>query len=93
MRASIARSGLLALSLGLAALLAVPPGAVAQKPPDYMAAAGMLKIGKDPERPDAELFHVAYTLKGADPARRPVTFVFNRTATAACPSPSGWRLP
>ncbi|HXI08040.1 MAG: S10 family peptidase [Bradyrhizobium sp.] len=83
MRASIARSGLLALSLGLAALLAVPPGAVAQKPPDYMAAAGMLKIGKDPERPDAELFHVAYTLKGADPARRPVTFVFNGGPGAA----------
>lgn len=83
MRASIARRGLLALSLGLVALLAVPPGAVAQKPPDYMAAAGMLKIGKDPERPDAELFHVAYTLKGADPARRPVTFVFNGGPGAA----------
>lgn len=37
----------------------------------------MLNIGKDPERPEAEIFHVAYTLKGADPTKRPVTFVFN----------------
>jgi carboxypeptidase C (cathepsin A) len=61
----------------VAAGLAGPSGAWAQKLPDYHAAAGMLNIGKDPERPDAEIFHVAYTLKGADPATRPVTFVFN----------------
>lgn len=60
---------------GLAATLAQP--AAAQKLPDYTATAGMLPVGTDPERPDAEMFHVAYTLKGADPARRPVTFVFN----------------
>lgn len=41
------------------------------------ASAGLLKIGPDPERPDAEIFHVSYTRQGADPARRPVTFVFN----------------
>lgn len=58
-------------------------GAVAQKLPGCKATAGMLKIGKDPERPDAEIFHVAYTLKGADPANRPVTFVFNGGPGAA----------
>jgi carboxypeptidase C (cathepsin A) len=65
------------LALGLATWLAAPLCALAQKLPDYAAAAGMLNIGKDPERPDAEIFHVAYTLKSADPATRPVTFVFN----------------
>jgi carboxypeptidase C (cathepsin A) len=57
--------------------------AVAQNLPDYHASAGMLRIGKDPERPDAEIFHVSYTLKGADPAKRPVTFVFNGGPGAA----------
>jgi len=65
------------------AWFAVPMSAVAQKLPDYDAKAGMLKIGPDPERPDAEIFHVAYTLKGADPATRPVTFVFNGGPGAA----------
>lgn len=45
--------------------------------PAYDAKAGMLAIGADPERPEAEIFHVSYTKKGADPAKRPVTFVFN----------------
>lgn len=79
----IGRRGLLVLALGLATWLAAPLSAVAQKLPDYNAAAGMLNIGKDPERPDAEIFHVAYTLKGADPAKRPVTFVFNGGPGAA----------
>jgi carboxypeptidase C (cathepsin A) len=43
----------------------------------------MLNVGKDPARPDAEIFHVAYTLKGTDPATRPVTFVFNGGPGAA----------
>jgi len=43
----------------------------------------MLPIGKDPERPDAEIFHMAYIAKGADPATRPVTFVFNGGPGAA----------
>ena len=67
----------LVLALGLAASFAVPLSAVAQKLPAYDAKAGILEIGSDPERPDAEIFHVTYTLKGADPATRPVTFVFN----------------
>jgi carboxypeptidase C (cathepsin A) len=62
---------------GLLAWLAVSMTAMADKLPDYDSSAGMLKIGKDPERPDAEMFHIAYTLKGADPATRPVTFAFN----------------
>lgn len=73
----IGRRGLLVLALGLAAWFAVPLSAMAQNLPDYNASAGMLNIGKDPERPDAEIFHVAYILKGANPATRPVTFVFN----------------
>lgn len=62
----------LALLVGLAA-----GAALAQPLPPYTAKAGMLKIGADPERPDAEIFHIAYTASGADPAKRPVTFVFN----------------
>ncbi|MBN8450663.1 hypothetical protein [Accumulibacter sp.] len=80
---TIGRKALQVLVLGLVALFAGPQSAVAQKLPDYKASAGMLKIGKDPERPDAEIFHVAYTLKGADPAKRPVTFAFNGGPGAA----------
>ena len=77
MTISIVRRGLLSIVLGLAASFALSSSALAQKLPDYNAKAGMLNIGADPERPDAEIFHIAYTLKGADPAKRPVTFVFN----------------
>jgi carboxypeptidase C (cathepsin A) len=77
MTLSIGRRGLLALVLGLAAVLAGAPTVAAQDRPAYSAKAGMLPVGADPERPDAEIFHVAYTLDGADPAKRPVTFVFN----------------
>ncbi len=80
---SIWRRGLLLLILGFAASCAVPVAALAQKLPGYKAAAGMLKIGPNPERPDAEIFHVAYTLKAADTAKRPVTFVFNGGPGAA----------
>ena len=45
--------------------------------PPYDAKAGMLNIGEDPERPDAEIFHVDYVMKGAVATKRPVTFVFN----------------
>jgi len=73
----------IAVGLGLATLFAGPSSATAQSLPPYDAKAGMLKIGTDPERPDAEIFHVAYTMKGADPAKRPVTFVFNGGPGAA----------
>ena len=83
MTIAIGRRGLLAVALGVVAWLWVPASALAQKLPPYSASAGMLKIGKDPEHPDAEIFHVAYTLKGADAAKRPVTFVFNGGPGAA----------
>lgn len=79
----IGRRRLLALVLGLVAGLSIPLDALAQKLPPYSASAGMLKIGKDPERPDAEIFHIVYTLKGANPATRPVTFLFNGGPGAA----------
>lgn len=75
---AIARRGLLALmgAMLLWAGLAAHP-VQAKGLPDYKAEAGMMPIGEDPERPETEIFHIAYTLKGADPATRPVTFVFN----------------
>ncbi len=43
----------------------------------YTAVAGRLPI-KDPTgKIDAEMFFVAYTLDGADPAKRPLTFSYN----------------
>jgi carboxypeptidase C (cathepsin A) len=83
MTLSTRRRGMLALAFGLAAWFAATPSAVAQNLPDYHTSAGMLNIGKHPERPDAEIFHVAYALNGADPAKRPVTFVFNGGPGAA----------
>ena len=77
MTLSIERKSFLVLALGLLALLAAPHMAMAQTLPAYNAKAGMLNVGKDPEHPDAEIFHVSYTVKGGDPATRPVTFVFN----------------
>ncbi len=59
MNATIGRRGRLLLALGLVAMLAAPFGAVAQKLPAYEARAGMLNVGADPERPDAEIFHVS----------------------------------
>jgi carboxypeptidase C (cathepsin A) len=44
---------------------------------DYTATAGRLPI-KDPAgKIEAEMFFVAYTLDGAEPNRRPLTFAFN----------------
>lgn len=81
----IGRRGLLALALGIAVLFGGISGTQAQGTalPAYDAKASMLPIGADPERPDAEIFHVDYTLKGADPATRPVTFIFNGGPGAA----------
>lgn len=50
---------------------------MAQEATGYTASAGMMKIGADPERPDAELFHVDYIKEGSDLATRPVTFLVN----------------
>jgi carboxypeptidase C (cathepsin A) len=65
------------LLAGLILLFASALPAVAQPLPPYAAAAGMLKVGRDDQRPDAEIFHIAYTKKGSNPATRPVTFLFN----------------
>ncbi len=80
---SVRRWGLVFLALAWAVSFEGTSGAMAQPLPAYGAAAGMMKIGKDPERPDAEIFHVAYTMNGADAATRPVTFVFNGGPGAA----------
>jgi carboxypeptidase C (cathepsin A) len=64
-------------ALGLCALLAGPQWTLAEALPPYTAKAGMLNVGNDLEHPDAEIFHVSYAVKGASPATRPVTFVFN----------------
>jgi hypothetical protein len=57
---------MLVIPFGLSVFFASPRIAFAQKMPAYESKAAMLKIGKEPELPDAEIFHVAYTLKGAD---------------------------
>jgi carboxypeptidase C (cathepsin A) len=79
----VGRRPFLAFVFGLAALFAAPTQTMAQALPAYDAKAGMLPIGADPERPDAEIFHVAYILKDADPATRPVTSVFHGGPGAA----------
>jgi hypothetical protein len=58
-------------------LLALPNIVRAATLPPYAATAGMLRIGLSGETADAEIFHVDYLAKDADPAERPVTFVFN----------------
>jgi carboxypeptidase C (cathepsin A) len=83
MTLSIGRRGLLALALGLWAAAALPQGTAAQGLPPHTASAGMLTIGADPDRPEAEIFHVSYTMDGADPATRPVTFLWNGGPGAA----------
>ena len=80
-------------TVALATLPASPAWAQATRQPAYTAKAGMLKIGKDPERPDAEMFHVACTLNGADSSRRPVTFVFNGGPGASGVPPSRGHRP
>ena len=71
------RGTALALILMMTIMLTGLPAARAEGLPPYDTKAAMLPVGPDPERPEAEIFHVAYTMKGADPAKRPVTFVFN----------------
>lgn len=51
--------------------------ATAQDAKGWTVSAGMVPIGEDPERPDAEIFHVDYIKEDADPATRPVTFLVN----------------
>jgi carboxypeptidase C (cathepsin A) len=43
----------------------------------YTATAGRLPIKRDDGKIEAQMFYVAYTLDGQDPAKRPLTFAFN----------------
>ncbi len=43
----------------------------------YTATAARLPIKRDDGKIEAEMFYVAYTLDGQDPAKRPLTFAFN----------------
>jgi carboxypeptidase C (cathepsin A) len=43
----------------------------------YTAAAGRLPIKREDGKIEAEMFFVAYTLDGENPAQRPLTFAFN----------------
>ncbi len=49
---------------------------------EYTVRAGFLPLGPEGE-PEAEIFHTAYLRNDADPANRPVTFVFNGGPGAA----------
>ena len=47
---------------------------------DYQAVAGTLILhgaGDKEQEPTASLFYVAYTKKGVDPEKRPITFIYN----------------
>src|SRR5215472_14546947 len=43
----------------------------------YTATAGTLLIRDEDDKPYGSIFYVAYTLDGADPATRPVSFLYN----------------
>src|SRR5271163_2666157 len=43
----------------------------------YTATTGRLPIKREDGKTEAEMFFVAYTLDGQDPAKRPLTFAFN----------------
>ena len=43
----------------------------------YTATAGTLLIRNEDDKPYGSIFYVAYTLDGADPASRPVSFLYN----------------
>ncbi len=47
------------------------------KPLHYTATAGTLLIRNDEDKPYGSIFYVTYTLDGADPKTRPVTFLYN----------------
>ena len=58
--------------------LALPEGPLA-----YTARAGVLPVRTAPDRPEAEMFYVAYTRAGTQSADRPLTFLFNGGPGAA----------
>lgn len=49
----------------------------------YTVRAGVLPVRPEPQQPEAEIFYVAYTRDATEPARRPLTFLFNGGPGAA----------
>src|ERR1700676_5131005 len=47
------------------------------KPIDYVARAGKITLRNEKEQPTARLFYTGYTIDGAEPTTRPVTFIYN----------------
>lgn len=77
-------TGRWACAAALVAMLGANWTAEAQGPlGKYTTKAAFLPVGDNPEKPTAEMFYMAYTLDGADPARRPITFCFNGGPGAA----------
>jgi len=74
---------LAALAVLLAALSLSSPAAAQGLPGKFSTKAGLMPVGENPEAPAAELFYTAYTLDGANPAQRPITFCFNGGPGAA----------
>lgn len=78
------KQALAAMAVLLAALVVSTPVAAQQGVPGkYTTKAALMPVGENPETPKAELFYTAYTLDGADPGRRPITFCFNGGPGAA----------
>jgi carboxypeptidase C (cathepsin A) len=64
----------------------------------FAATAGSIRLFDDKGEPQADIAYTAYQLDGADPATRPVTFVFNGGPGAASAylqlgNAGPWRLP
>jgi len=75
---------LAAMAVWLGAVMVSAPAAAQPAPlGKYTTRAALLPVGENPEAPTAELFYTAYTLDGADPAQRPITFCFNGGPGAA----------
>ena len=49
----------------------------------YTATAGTLLIRDEEDKPYGSMFYVAYTLDGAEPSTRPVSFLYNGGPGAA----------
>ena len=64
------RSYIAALVLLAAVSVATPANAQQAALGKYSTKAALMPIGENPEKPTAELLYTAYTLDGADPARR-----------------------
>jgi carboxypeptidase C (cathepsin A) len=81
---SILKRALAAMTALLAALSLCSLAAAQQGLPGrYTTKAALMPVGEHPEVPTAELFYTAYTLDGANPARRAITFCFNGGPGAA----------